>query len=176
MEYACSVKSETFKLDYKVDLRCTWSIILSEEILSYIFFRVRWNLVSHILGYDTSTEYHLDSLSIWQWLWISVPDVSHESRDVIAILLSNTLQIFHHCWLSRYPKFFVISSLWYAWYIQVRNTLNHTRRFRHTWRLNSHSSLAVWQFCTDHIPWRRGMPGACKVSQHHRYTAPWNLT
>ena len=68
-EYACSVKSETIKLNRIVPLRCAWTSFRSEEMLGWIL-RVSLKYVSSVSGYDTSTRYRLDSLSIPGWLEI----------------------------------------------------------------------------------------------------------
>ena len=59
----CNVKSETIKLNMRVDLRCTRTSFMREEILSCIL-QVSLEYVSCVSGYDTSTLYHSDSLSI----------------------------------------------------------------------------------------------------------------
>jgi hypothetical protein len=81
IEFACGVKSETINLDRRVKLRCTWTSFLSEEILGCIL-RVSLEYTSRVSGYDTSTWYCLDSLSIPGWLKkYGTGSVSWESRS-----------------------------------------------------------------------------------------------
>ena len=63
IEYACGVKSETITLNKKVDLTFALISLLSEEILSGSL-RVRLEFAGRIVGYDTSTRYRSDGLSI----------------------------------------------------------------------------------------------------------------
>jgi len=76
IEYACGVKSETINLN-----RSAWISFLSEEILDCIL-QVSWEYASRVSGYDTSTWYGIDSLSIPWWLEIyCAGSVSGKSRS-----------------------------------------------------------------------------------------------
>jgi hypothetical protein len=80
IEYECGVKSGTITLDRQVNLKYAWISLLSEEILGSIL-RVSLEYGSRVLGYDTSTQYRLDSLSIPGWLEMYCDgSVSGESR------------------------------------------------------------------------------------------------
>jgi len=81
IEYACGVKSETINLDRRVDLKCAWTSFPREEILGWIV-QVSLESASHVSGYDASTQYRLDTLSIPGWLEIYCDGtVSGESRS-----------------------------------------------------------------------------------------------
>ena len=81
IEYACGVKSETINLNRRVELRCARSSFLSAEILGWLY-RVSLEYASRVSGYDASTRYRLDSLSIHGWLAIyCTGSVSGESRS-----------------------------------------------------------------------------------------------
>jgi len=81
IEYACGVKSETINLDRWVNFRCTWASFLSEEILGCIH-RVILEYASCISGYNLSTRYCSDRLSIPGWVEIyCTGSVSGESRS-----------------------------------------------------------------------------------------------
>ena len=81
MEYACGVKSETINLDRRVDLRCAWTSFVSEEMLGWIH-RVSLEYASRVSGYDASTRYRVNSLSIPGWLAMyCTGSVSGESRS-----------------------------------------------------------------------------------------------
>jgi hypothetical protein len=67
IEHACTIKSETINLDRRLDLRCNWISFQREEILSCIL-QVSLQYTSRVSGYNTSTGYGLDSLSIPRWL------------------------------------------------------------------------------------------------------------
>jgi len=63
IEYACGVKFETIKLDRMVHLGWAGTSSLSEEIFGCML-RVSLEYPSRVLGYDTSIQYCLDSLSV----------------------------------------------------------------------------------------------------------------
>jgi len=81
IEYVCGVKSGTINHDRRVDLMCTWTLFLSEEILSFILL-VSLEYASCVSGYNTSTRYRFESLSIPGWFKIyCTGSVSGESRS-----------------------------------------------------------------------------------------------
>jgi hypothetical protein len=80
-QYACSVKSETIKVNRIVYFRCGGTWFLSEEILGLIL-SVSLEYTRCVSGYDISTTYRIDSLSIPAWLDINCTvSGSGESRS-----------------------------------------------------------------------------------------------
>lgn len=63
IEYACGVRPETIKIDRRVDLKCTWSSSLREEINSCIH-RVSAEYVGRGLQNNTLTWHRWGSLAI----------------------------------------------------------------------------------------------------------------
>jgi len=79
--YDCGVKSETINLHRRVDLRCAWTSVLSEQILSCIL-EVSLKCTSHVSGYDTTSRYLFDSLSVaGLWEVHCAGSVSGEGRS-----------------------------------------------------------------------------------------------
>jgi hypothetical protein len=132
MEYACSVKSETIKLNRIVLLTCAWTSFLSKEMLSCTLC-VSLEYASHISGYDTSTRYRLDCLSIQGWLdirsWICLRRV----EKFTVILLCNWLKISQYGCFIEYPESFCDCSIRCALTSHASNNLNQGCRFRCSW-------------------------------------------
>jgi len=81
IKYAHSVKSETINLDRRVDLRRARMLFQSEETLGCIL-RVSLEYASCVFGYDTSTWYRWDTVSIRGWFEIyCAGSVSEKSRS-----------------------------------------------------------------------------------------------
>jgi len=108
IEYACGVKSETINLDRRVDLRCAWISFLSEEILGCILWVCR-DYASRVSGYDTSTGYRLDSLSIPGWLEIyCTGSVSGKSRHWLRFSFAIDCKLFNIVDSENIPNSFAI--------------------------------------------------------------------
>jgi len=155
MEYACRVKSETHKLDSVEPLRCTWTLFLSEEMLGCIL-RVSQDYVSRVWGYDTSTHYRLDSISIAGWLEIfGAGSVSGESRSWQRFSCAIDWQSVNMVDSLNIPNSFgTEDSIRCTSNRHASNNLNHTWRFRHTWKHGSHSQISLSQFHMDNMQWK----------------------
>jgi len=158
----CGFKSETINLDRRVDLRCGWTSFLSEEILSFIL-RVSLEYSRGVLGYDISTRYRLDSLSIQGWLdilyWICLWRV----EKVTVILFCNWLYIIQHWWLREYPEFYRNSRIQCAWNWQGRKNWNQTWKYRRTWTHRSRLQISESHFHIDNIGRRWGVTAARQI-------------
>jgi len=153
MEYACGVKSKTIKLDSIVSLRCAWTSFQSEEMLGCIL-RVSLEYASRVSGYDTSTWYRLDSLSIPGWL--DIPSWIYLSRveKLTAILLCNGLKISQYGGFIKYPEFFCDCSIRCASNRHASNNLNQPSTFQRTSKHGSCSQILLSQFHTDNKQWK----------------------
>ena len=153
MEYTCSVKSGTIKLDSIVPLRCGWTSFLSEEMLSCML-RVSLVCASRVSGYDTSTRYRLDSLSIPGWLDVRSWTCLRRVQKLTAILWSNWLRISQYGWFIEYAESFRDCSIRCASNRHAANNLNQTWMFRRTWKHGSRLQIWLSQFHADNIQWK----------------------
>ena len=151
--YACSVKSETIKLDRIVLLRCAWTSFLSEEMLSCTI-RVSLEYASRISGYDTLTRSRLDCLSIPGWLDIWSFICLRRVEKFTVFLLCNWLKISQYGYFIEYPESFGDCSILCASNTHASNNLIQTWRFRRTGKNGSRSQISLSQFHTDNIRWK----------------------
>jgi hypothetical protein len=166
MEYTCGVKSETIKLVSIVPLRCAQTSFLSKDMLSCIL-RVCLEYVYRVSGYDTPTQYRLDSLQMpgwldcWSWNWL------RRVEKLTVILLWNRLKISPYGWFIEYPKSFRDCSIRCASNRQTSNNLNQTWKCTRTWTHGSCLQISLSQFHEDYI-----QSPAALTDSHKRIYSP----
>jgi hypothetical protein len=153
MEYEWGVKSETIKLERIVLLRCSWTSFLSDEMLGCTI-RVNQEYARRVSGYDTSTRYPLDCLSIPRWLDIQSWICLRRVEKFTAILLCNWLKISQYGCFIEYPKSFRDCSIQCPSNSYASTNLNQTWRFTRTWKNGSRSQKLLVQFHTNNIQWK----------------------
>jgi hypothetical protein len=153
MEYARGVTSETIKLDRIVLLRCARTVFQNEELLGCTI-RVSLEYAGRVSGYNTSTRYHLDSISIAGWLDIRSWIVLRRVEKSTAILWYNWLKMSQYGCFIEYSESLRDCTIRCVSNSHASKILNQTWRFRSTWKNGSRSLLSVTQFRTDNIQWK----------------------